>query len=222
MRLDHNFTVPVPVDEAWKVLLDLPRIAPCMPGATLTAVEDDTFTGTVKVKLGPINLTYQGKGRFVERDEAAHRLVIEASGRDARAAGTAAATVTATLAPEGETTRVDVVTDLTVTGRPAQFGRGMLADVSGKLLGQFAECLADTLSGPAPEAPAETAAEPGAAEPGTATATPQPVAPPREAEAVDLLRVAGSTTAAKRYAGYAGGFAVVAALIWLVIRLLRR
>jgi carbon monoxide dehydrogenase subunit G len=211
MRLDHSFTVPVPVDEAWKVLLDLPRVAPCMPGATLTGVEDDTFTGTVKVKLGPINLTYQGKGRFVERDEAAHRVVIEASGRDARAAGTAAATVTATLVPEGESTRVDVGTDLTVTGRPAQFGRGMLADVSGKLINQFAECLAETIAGP----PAEVAAPEAAPE----TAAP---AAPREAEAVDLLRVAGSTNAAKRYAAYVGGVAVVGLLVWLIIRLVRR
>src|SRR5438477_9533163 len=156
MRLDHNFTVPVPVDEAWKVLLDLPRVAPCMPGATLTGVEDGAFTGTVKVKLGPINLTYQGKGRFVERDEAARRIVIEASGRDTRSAGTASATVTATLTPEDDATRVDVATDLAVTGRPAQFGRGMIADVSAKLIGQFADCLAETLTGPVePVAPAE-------------------------------------------------------------------
>ncbi|MEN3305144.1 MAG: uncharacterized protein V7603_1346 [Micromonosporaceae bacterium] len=217
MRLDHNFTVPVPVDEAWKVLLDLPRVAPCMPGATLTGVEGDAFTGTVKVKLGPIGLTYQGKGRFVERDEAAHRVVIEASGRDARAAGTAAATVTATLIAQGEATRVDVLTDLTVTGRPAQFGRGMLADVSGKLINQFAGCLADTITGPAPSAaespePADALSSPVEA--------PQAAAP--EVEAVDLLRVAGSTNAAKRYAAYLGGLVVVGALVWLVIRLLRR
>src|SRR5438552_207727 len=144
MRLEHNFTVPVPVDDAWQVLLDLPRVAPCMPGATLTGQEGDTFTGTVKVKLGPISLTYQGKGRFVEHDEAAHRVVVEASGRDTRSAGTASATVTSTLTPEdtltpGGATRVDVVTDLAVTGRPAQFGRGMIADVSAKLIGQFAD-----------------------------------------------------------------------------------
>src|SRR5437868_5008414 len=125
MRLEHQFTVPVPVDTAWAVLLDLPRIAPCLPGATLTGVDDDGFTGTVKVKLGPITLTYQGRGRFVERDEAARRVVVQASGRDTRAAGTASATVTSTLTAEGDATRVEVVTDLTVTGRPAQFGRGM-------------------------------------------------------------------------------------------------
>src|SRR4051794_29250089 len=145
MRLEHSFTVPVPVASAWPVLLDLPRIAPCMPGATLTSVQDDTFTGTVKVKLGPIALTYQGKGRFVERDEAARRMVVEATGKDIRSAGTAAATVTATLAADGDRTAVEVITDLTVTGRPAQFGRGMIAEVGSKLIGQFADCLANTM-----------------------------------------------------------------------------
>jgi carbon monoxide dehydrogenase subunit G len=145
MRLEHSFTVPVPVASAWAVLLDLPRIAPCMPGATLTGVQDDTFTGTVKVKLGAIALTYQGQGRFIERDEAARRMTVEATGKDTRSAGTAAATVTATLAADGDRTTVEVITDLSVTGRPAQFGRGMIAEVGGKLIGQFADCLANTL-----------------------------------------------------------------------------
>ncbi|GII25573.1 SRPBCC family protein [Planosporangium mesophilum] len=157
MRLDHSFTVPVPVEQAWEVLLDLPRIAPCMPGATLTGVDGDAFTGTVKVKLGPISLTYQGKGRFVERDEAARRVVISASGKDTRSAGTAAATVTATLSSEGDSTRVDVGTDLSVTGRPAQFGRGMIADVGAKLIGQFADCVAGKLTESAPVAAAPAA-----------------------------------------------------------------
>jgi carbon monoxide dehydrogenase subunit G len=159
MRLDQSFTVPVPVDQAWEVLLDVPRIAPCMPGAALTDFDGEAFNGTVKVKLGPIQLTYKGKGRFVERDEAARRVVIEASGRDVRAAGTAAATVTAVLVPDGDATRVDVATELTVTGKPAQFGRGMLADVSGKLLGQFADCLAGKLA--AQESPSTPAPSPG-------------------------------------------------------------
>jgi uncharacterized protein len=161
MRLEHSFTVPVPVASAWAALLDLPRIAPCMPGATLSSVQDDTFTGTVKVKLGPIALTYQGKGRFVERDEAARRMVVEATGKDVRSAGTAAATVTATLAADGDRTAVQVITDLTVTGRPAQFGRGMIAEVGGKLIGQFADCLADTL-GEQATAPADAPPAPPA------------------------------------------------------------
>ena len=145
MQLENSFTVPVPVDEAWRVLLDIERIAPCMPGAALDSVDGDDFTGRVKVKLGPINLTYQGKASFVEKDEAAHRAVIDARGRDQRGNGTASALVTATLAADGDRTKVDVLTDLNITGRPAQFGRGVMTDVGNKLLGQFADRLAAQL-----------------------------------------------------------------------------
>jgi carbon monoxide dehydrogenase subunit G len=225
MRLEHRFTVEVPVERAWEVLLDLPRIAPCMPGATLTGVDGDTFTGTVKVKLGPIALTYQGKGRFVERDEAGRRVVIEASGKDIRSAGTATATVTAVLIAEGDATRVDVGTDLTVTGRPAQFGRGIIADVGAKLIGQFADCVASTL------AAAPVVAQP--AEPAAVQPTPvQPVPVPpaqitaervtAEAEPIDLLKLTGSTVAARRIGRYAVGALLLAALAWVAVRWLRR
>jgi uncharacterized protein len=241
MQLEHSFTVPVPVEDAWRVLLDVPRIAPCMPGATLTGVDGDAFTGTVKVKLGPIALTYQGKGRFLERDADAHRAVIEASGKDTRSAGTAAATVTAVLVPEGDATRVAVTTDLKVTGRPAQFGRSMIADVSAKLLGQFADCLAGTLTGPgetagadplpggpAPAGPGAAAVAPAGEQPRTATEpapTPGPApaarAAPAEAEPIDLLKLTGSTPTARRVAAYGLGALVVALLGWLVVRWLR-
>jgi carbon monoxide dehydrogenase subunit G len=145
VQLENSFTVPVPVEEAWRVLLDIERIAPCMPGAALDTVTGDDFTGRVKVKLGPINLTYQGKASFVEKDEAAHRAVIDARGKDQRGNGTAAATIIAVLKSEGPATRVDVVTDLNITGRPAQFGRGVMTDVGNKLLGQFADKLAAQL-----------------------------------------------------------------------------
>jgi carbon monoxide dehydrogenase subunit G len=145
VQLENSFTVPVPIDEAWRVLLDIERIAPCMPGAALDSVDGDDFTGRVKVKLGPINLTYQGKASFIEKDEAAHRAVIDARGKDQRGNGTAAAVVTATLAAAGSSTRVDVLTDLNITGRPAQFGRGVMTDVGNKLLGQFADKLAAQL-----------------------------------------------------------------------------
>jgi carbon monoxide dehydrogenase subunit G len=145
VQLENSFTVPVPVDEAWRVLLDIERIAPCMPGAALDSVEGDSFTGRVKVKLGPINLTYQGKASFVEKDEAAHRAVIDGRGKDQRGNGTAAALITAQLKGEGNSTRVDVLTDLNITGRPAQFGRGVMTDVGNKLLGQFADKLAAQL-----------------------------------------------------------------------------
>src|SRR4051794_13472691 len=145
VQLENSFTVPVPVEEAWRVLLDIERVAPCMPGAALDSVDGDDFTGRGKGKLGPINLTYQGKASFVEKNEAAHRAVIDAKGKDQRGNGTAAATVTATLASEGSITRVDVLTDLNITGRPAQFGRGVMTDVGNKLLGQFADKLAAQL-----------------------------------------------------------------------------
>ena len=146
MQLENSFTVPVPIDEAWRVLMDIERIAPCMPGAALDSVTGDEFTGRVKVKLGPINLTYQGKASFIERDETAHKAVIDARGKDQRGNGTAAAIVTATLASEGTVTRVDVLTDLNITGRPAQFGRGVMTDVGNKLLGQFADKLSAQLA----------------------------------------------------------------------------
>jgi carbon monoxide dehydrogenase subunit G len=146
VQLENSFTVPLPIDEAWRVLMDIDRIAPCMPGAILDSVEGDDFTGRVKVKLGPINLTYQGKGSFIERDEAAHKAVIDARGKDQRGNGTAAAIVTAKLASEGSVTRVDVLTDLNITGRPAQFGRGVMTDVGNKLLGQFADKLSAQLA----------------------------------------------------------------------------
>jgi len=159
MKLEHEFTVPATVDEAWRVLLDVERVAPCMPGATLTSVDGDEFTGTVKVKVGPIQVTYKGEARFINRDDAAHRVTIEASGKEARGSGTAAATVTAELKADGGQTRAVVVTDLNITGRPAQFGRGVMADVGGKLIGRFADCLAEELgAGGGGEASATVAA----------------------------------------------------------------
>ena len=146
MRLEHSFEVPAPVERAWAVLLDIEQVAPCMPGATLTSHDGDDFAGTVKVKLGPVSLTYKGKGRFVDIDEAARRVVFTASGADSRGAGTAAATVTAALVAVEARTRVDVVTDLDLTGKAVQFGRGLIGDVSARLVGQFADCLAATLT----------------------------------------------------------------------------
>jgi len=161
MNLEHSFTVPVGIDDAWKILLDIERIGPCMPGATIETVEGDDFTGTVKVKLGPIMLTYKGKASFVEKDESAHRAVIDARGRDARGNGTASAKVTATLTDQGGgSTKVDVTTDLDITGKPAQFGRGVMVDVGNKLIGQFADSLAKLISGgDEPAAPAAAPAK---------------------------------------------------------------
>lgn len=165
MQLQHDFTVPVPLDQAWEVLLDLERVAPCMPGATLASVDGDTFTGKVRVKVGPIQVTYQGSGHFTEKDESTRRAVIEASAREMRGSGTAKATVTALLCDAGDTTRVEVTTDLAITGRPAQFGRSVMSEVGAKLIGRFADCLAaEILAGSG--APAdETAIGAGAADP---------------------------------------------------------
>ncbi|MGH3498543.1 MAG: SRPBCC family protein [Nocardioidaceae bacterium] len=160
MDLTHSFTVPASVEETWAAFNDLERIAPCFPGATLTSVDGDDFAGSVKVKLGPISLLYNGTGSFKERDEAGHRAVIEAKGKDKRGNGTAAATVTAVLSPDGDGTAVEVVTDLAVTGRPAQFGRGVMQDVSDKLLGQFVGCMAGKLQTVSPAPLQEAATQP--------------------------------------------------------------
>src|SRR5690606_820004 len=134
MKIDHEFTVSVPVDRAWAVLTDLEAIAPCMPGAQLTGVDGDVYSGTVKIKVGPVVSQYAGNVKFLEKDDAGHRAVIDARGRDARGGGNASAVVTAQLHPDGDRTRVTVETDLKITGRIAQFGSGMIKEVSNKLL----------------------------------------------------------------------------------------
>jgi uncharacterized protein len=146
MELTNDFRVGVPVERAWDVLTDVELIAPCMPGAQLEEIEGDEYRGVVKIKVGPITAQYKGAARFVERDDAAHRAVLRAEGRDTRGQGNANATITAQLTPDGDGTAVSVVTDLTVTGRVAQFGRGVMADVSTKLLGQFTDCLEGKLA----------------------------------------------------------------------------
>jgi carbon monoxide dehydrogenase subunit G len=147
VKLENSFTIDAPVDRAWEALNSPETVAPCFPGATLTDYEADSFTGTVKVKLGPIAMTYKGKGTYVTRDEAAREVVIEASGRDSRGNGTASATVTAALAADGpERTAVTMVTDMKITGKPAQFGRGVIADVAEKIIGQFSACVARKLA----------------------------------------------------------------------------
>jgi carbon monoxide dehydrogenase subunit G len=162
MELTNDFRVGVPVERAWDVLTDVELIAPCMPGAQLQEIEGDEFRGVVKVKVGPITAQYKGKATFVERDDAGHKAVLRAEGRDTRGQGNASATITAQLTPDGEGTAVSVVTDLTVTGRVAQFGRGVMADVSTKLLGQFADCLeAKLVSGDVSAGSAPSGASPG-------------------------------------------------------------
>lgn len=157
MKLEHSFTIPVTVDEAWPILLDIKRIAPCMPGAAVDTVDGDDFSGTVKVKLGPISLTYKGQAKFVEKNDSTHTAVIDARGRDSRGNGTASAKITASLDGKGESTNVNVVTDLNITGKPAQFGRGVMVDVGNKIIGQFADCLAQKLGSDEEDSPASDA-----------------------------------------------------------------
>jgi uncharacterized protein len=167
MELDNSFTVPVPPDQAWDVLLDVKRIAPCMPGATVDEVDGDVVTGRIKVKVGPVSLTYRGTAKFIERDPEARVVVMEASGKETRGAGTASATVRASLAPDatGDGTDVTMHTTMNVTGRPAQFGRGVMVEVGGKLVDQFAVNLANLIAG-------DTAADADAGNPDAAAAAP--------------------------------------------------
>ncbi|WP_392543095.1 SRPBCC domain-containing protein [Oryzobacter telluris] len=223
MELAHSFTVPADVDTTWATFMDLELVGSCFPGATVTEASDDGFAGTVKVKLGPIALQYAGTGTFVERDDTAHRAVIEAKGKDKRGNGTAGATVTIALAPSGTGTAVDVTTDLQVTGKPAQFGRGVMQDVSDKLLQQFVGCIEGKL-GPAEPEPVP---EPG----GAATAavpTPLPAARPRPTvvpsprvvEQDDSLDLGSAVlpVLARTYGGYVAAGVVGLVLGWLIGR----
>ncbi|MEU6379049.1 SRPBCC family protein [Streptomyces sp. NPDC046909] len=181
MKLHNTLTVPASVEEAWRVLLDIERVTPCVPGATLTSRDGHRFEGRIKVKLGPVSLTYQGTVTFLARNEADRTVVLEAGGRETRGNGTAKARVTCRLVASGtNSTDVLVDTDLAITGKPAQFGRGTLAAVAGALTGRFAENLAAELAVPAPGAEAEPALRTAGA--------PAPVV----AEPLDLIDAAGS------------------------------
>ncbi len=212
MQLEHEFTVPVPVEEAWDVLLDVERLAPCMPGAVLDEVRGDEFDGRVKVKVGPITVTYGGTATFIEKDVENRKIVIKANGKEAKGAGTAAATITAVFKEAGDETQISVSTDLAITGRPAQFGRGVMVDVSNKILGKFVDCLSDQISGGGPAADTTTANGSGPANPqseGSVAAT-KPVARP-EPEAIDLFDAAGAPIL-KRLAPVVGVLALLVVL----------
>jgi carbon monoxide dehydrogenase subunit G len=172
MEMDHSFTVPVPPDHAWDVLLDVEKIAPCMPGATVEEFDGEVVTGRIKVKVGPVQLTYRGTAKFTERDPEAKVILLDASGKETRGAGTASATVRASLEPDsgGAATKVTMHTTMNVTGRPAQFGRGVMVEVGGKLVEKFAGNLAQMISGDgaAPAAGPAGAAAPVGAAPATA------------------------------------------------------
>ncbi|WP_063058144.1 SRPBCC family protein [Nocardia sienata] len=219
MKLENTFQIPVPAADAWPVLLDLERIAPCVPGAVLTSRDGDDFHGKIKVKLGPVGLTYNGVIKVVSQDESAKVAILEGGGRETRGNGTAKAVITCRLVESDGITDVFVDTDLAITGKPAQFGRGALADVAGSLIGTFADNLAAEITAAAPgngQAAASTPAtsEEAAPEPGPAPVT--RIAPRRSAEPIDLMAAAGVTAERQLLLGL--GAAVVVLLLLLVRR----
>jgi uncharacterized protein len=238
VELTHEFTVPVPVQEAWDHFQDIASVAECFPGAQVTDTEGATFHGSVKVKLGPIALVYNGSGTFTEKDETAYRFVVDAKGKDKRGNGTAGATVTLTMdGAAGDSTDVKVHTDLAITGKPAQFGRGVMQDVSDKLLGQFVDCLEQRMGeGEVPAAPAvETAAPVPAEEPApAASASPVAAAPPPQEPAptpspstapqrgsddsLDLGRTVLPILVKSYWKQALAGAAVVGVIVWIANR----
>jgi len=215
MELQNSFVVPTDIDTAWAKMQDVEGLAPCMPGATLESHDGDDFTGNVKVKLGPVSMVFGGQARFVSKDEATHTMVIEGSGKETKGSGTAKGMVTAVLVAEApDRTRVDVNTDLTITGKAAQFGRGVMQDVAGRIVDQFSANLATMIG--ATGAAAAGAAAAGAAGDSSTTAAPAPAAPQAD-EAIDLLGTAGAPVL-KRAIPVAVGLVVVVGIIILVSR----
>ena len=227
MDLSHRFTVPTGVEETWAHFQDVASVAECFPGAQVTSAEGDTFQGSCKVKLGPIALVYNGSGTFVEKDEAAHRFVVDAKGKDKRGNGTAGAKVTLSMQASGTGTDVEVLTDLAITGKPAQFGRGVMQDVSDKLLGQFVACLEERLTAggadqsepepvPAPAAPVQGEPVP---EPAYAPLAPAPT-PRRHAAEDDALNLGATVLPVLIRSYWRQGAGVIAALLllWWIAR----
>lgn len=214
MELSHRFTVPTGVEETWAHFEDIATVAECFPGAQVTSAEGDSFAGSVKVKLGPIALVYNGTGTFVEKDEAAKRFVVDAKGKDKRGNGTAGAHVTVTMTESGTATDVSVDTDLAITGKPAQFGRGVMQDVSDKLLGQFVACLEARLTGPDESASDVPPVAPVSPAPEVAPAADR-VAPP---EALDLGSAVLPILAKTYWRQALALLAAVVVIRWLVKR----
>ena len=186
MELNNDFEVSAPIEKVWEVINNVELIAPCLPGAQLEEVENDEYRGFVKVKVGPITAQYKGVAKFVEKDDSSHRVVIRGEGRDTRGAGNAAADITASLESITEGTRVNVVTDLKITGKVAQFGRGVMADISKKLMGQFADNLSELVL----------------AEGGNSQSSNSEDSSGQDSEAIDLLSVAGSSIGKKLVPGW--------------------
>lgn len=230
-QLVNEFSVALPIEKAWKILTDVEMIAPCLPGATLEEIDGEVYTGSVKIKVGPIVASYKGKASFVEMDHANHKAVLKAEGRDTKGQGNASATITAELTPDGDNTKVKVTTDLAITGRVAQFGRGILSDVSSKLMGQFAdglEALIAVNAKPATEAqttspedkPAgETSSEGTVKSESTANVTGPRKIEHKEQDPVDLLGIAGGSLKKRLIPG---GFGALVFVLFLLGRRRRK
>lgn len=215
MQMHHSFEVPAPIDKAWELLNDVARMAPCLPGATLDTVDGDDFTGRVKVKIGAITMSYAGKGTFIERDEAERRMAFEASGRETRGAGSVAVTVSVSLSGDETNTIATVTSELALTGKPAQFGRGILDDIADKIIGQFAKNLAADIEASQKPAPVAISADSNTVGDSATSAVP----PVRENEALDLLEVAGLKAFLPKIVG---GVGALLATLFVVHRVLRR
>lgn len=212
MDLQNSFTVPADIETSWKTLLDVESIAPCMPGATLESVNGDEFTGNVKVKLGPVSMTYGGEAKFVSKDDATHTAVIEGQGKETKGSGTAKAIVTTKLTEEApDRTRVDITTELVITGKAAQFGRGVMQDVSGRLVDQFAGNLEQVIG-------AKGAAAAAVAAGGAAAAASVPAPQIQAADSINLMSTAGAPVLKRAIPVVIGVVVVVAVVWWLVAR----
>lgn len=219
MDLQNSFVVPADIDTAWKTLQDVEFLAPCVPGATLTKSDGENFEGNVKVKLGPVAMTFAGTARFVSRDEATHTAVIEGAGKETKGTGTAKGLVTATLVAEApDRTRCDVVSELTITGKAAQFGRGVMQDVAGRIIDQFSNNLAAQMTAAAApaEEPAAVAAD-GTAAPAAPRATTPPPRPQAD-EAIDLLGTAGAPVLKRAIPIVIGAVVIIGVIVWITRR----
>lgn len=218
MKLDNEFRVHAPIERAWEVLTDIPAITPCLPGAALNDHDGNEYRGTVKIKVGPVTSKYEGKAVFAVVDEDRRHIEIAADGSDSRGSGNASASITADMRSDGDHTVVTIATDLKVAGKVAQFGKGMIAEVSGKLIDQFVECIEQELLGEQVVADVAAASAATTAEASESASSPQRRGgPPHEAEPLDLMDLAGDSVF-KRL----GPVGAVAAVVLLLVLLLRR
>lgn len=222
MILDNEFRVSVPIERAWEVLTDIPLITPCLPGAELTGHDGDEYSGKIKIKVGPVTSHYAGKALLTVRDEATRHVEIQADGRDSKGSGNASATITADMSEDGDGTKVTIHTDLKISGKVAQFGKGMIAEVSGKLIGQFVDCIEQRLLGDA--IVDDVAAESATTSSGSSTTDPALGAAatklktaPEPVEALDLMDLAGASVY-KRIAPVGAAIALLAVLLLIFKR----